>query len=256
MTRILVMCEARADFQTTTGLIDRVLRERGPDWLAELMESAPESQRSWQPNGKEHLFFDVHKLEKYCDEHEVRRYPGRFDGKPGAANARMARKAFWLTRRLRQKGEPIAAIVFVVDMDGDGEERRKGIKQARTADDWSDFKIVIGCADLEREAWVLNGFEPQDEAERELLQEAHKEIGFSPVEKAHELTAKDDHSAKSAKRVLNKLTQGSWDRQEQCWLQTPLETLEKNGEGSGLTAFLAEVKDTLIPLCTGAPAQR
>jgi hypothetical protein len=219
------------------------------------METSPESQRSWQPDGKSRTYFDVHKLEDYCDEHEVRRHPGYFGGKPGAANARMARKAFLLTRRLRQKGEPIAAIVLVVDMDGYAKDRKQGLEQARTAGDWTDFKIVIGCPDLEREAWVINGFEPQDEAERALILELRKELGFSPVERAHELTAQDDSSKKSAKRVLKVLTGGSRDREAACWMKTPLATLQKQGEGSGLTAFLAEVKDTIIPLCTD-PAAR
>ncbi len=233
MSRILVMCEAEADFQTTTGLVDRVLKEQGPEWLADVMETSPESQRSWQPDGKGRAFFDVHKLDDYCDEHEVRRHPGHFGGKPGAANARMARKAFLLTRRLRQKGQPIAAIVLVVDMDGDAKDRKQGLEQARTAEDWTDFKIVIGCPDLEREAWVFNGFEPQDESERAVLLALHEELGFSPVERAQELTAHDDFSKKSSKRVLKVLTGGSRDREAACWMKTPLETLQNTEKAAG-----------------------
>jgi hypothetical protein len=50
--RLIVFCEAPADFQTTTALVDRVLHSEGPAWVADLVHSHPESIRASGVNGE------------------------------------------------------------------------------------------------------------------------------------------------------------------------------------------------------------
>jgi len=40
--RILVFCEARRDHELATALAERVLREKGPAWLGEHLQTQPD----------------------------------------------------------------------------------------------------------------------------------------------------------------------------------------------------------------------
>jgi hypothetical protein len=191
----------------------------------------------------------VHELADYCTEHEVRLQHGHFDGEPGKENAQMARNAFLLARRLKKKGIELDAVVLIGDMDGRAAQRKLGMEQARLeAEKLADFRIVLGCPDAKREAWVLNGFDVKDGVEQTALDELRQDLGFPPVAEAEKLDAKDDLAKRSAKRVLGKLTAGSYERERACWSETPLDTLERRGVGTGLASYLQEVRQTLLPL--------
>ena len=60
--RVIVFCEAHGDFETATGLVDRVLREEAPQWVGELLESNPDDVRVWLGDGEGRAFFDLHRL--------------------------------------------------------------------------------------------------------------------------------------------------------------------------------------------------
>lgn len=103
-----------------------------------------------------------------------------------------------------------------------------------------------------REAWVLAGFDPQSQDERDRLDNERQQLGFDPNLRAHLLTAADESAKRSAKRVLARLTGGDWDREEQCWTQAALATLRERGAGSGLADFLDEIVERLVPLCASS----
>ena len=74
--------------------------------------------------------------------------------------------------------EVVDAILLIRDMDN-VPQRRDGLEQAR------DFfaqstPIVIGAADVERESWVISGFEPQNADEQSRLAEESQALGFDP----------------------------------------------------------------------------
>lgn len=257
MVRVLVFCEARADFETTTGLVKRVLQQEGPDWLRDLLEDPALMQYAldWVPDSEGRTFFDVHKLDAHVSRLGVRVPHGHFSGQPGAAGALMARTVFHIARRLMQEGTQFSAVLLVWDMDDQGLQRRKGLDQAREeARPMMPFVIALGRPDPMREAWVLAGFEPETDTERALLEEVRRELGFCPCHEAHRLGAKKESAKNSAKRVLNLLTAGDRDREARCWTEAPLDRLRSRGTGSGLTAFLdEEVKGRLLPLFTQAP---
>ncbi len=253
--RLLAFCEAASDFRIAAGLVDRVLREHGPPWVADIIDQYPETIREWVTDG-DRSFFDLHHLDAYRRELGNQRIPqGRFDGEPGAADALMARTLFHLLRQMNRRASPdtqVEAVLIVRDMDDQGSERRRGLHQAREeAQQWAQFTIVFGCPDPKREAWVLAGYLPASSDEQAKLDALRQELGFAPCEEAHRLDAKDEHAKRSAKRVLRLLTSGDGSREEPCWLETPLDILRARGSNSGLTEFLREVEERLVLLRTG-----
>ena len=69
---VICFCEAPADFRTASDLIDRVLRERGPSWVADVVDANAEGVRRWVDDGSGHPFFDVHDYKKYAHVLDVR----------------------------------------------------------------------------------------------------------------------------------------------------------------------------------------
>ena len=44
--KLIAFCEAPADFRLVSGLVDRVLRESGPTWVVDLLDT-PDAVRTW-----------------------------------------------------------------------------------------------------------------------------------------------------------------------------------------------------------------
>jgi hypothetical protein len=243
--RLVAFCEAVGDFQIASDLIDRVLREAGPDWVADVMDAAPEGVRVWHEELGS-TFFILHELTKHIDRLRARVQHGHFDGRPGAADIMTGRNAAAIVRALRKQGHHVDAVLITRDLD-DQPERRTGLEQARAeAGGW--LRIVLGCANPNREAWVLCGFDPEGDDEQARIVELRRELGFSPSLEAHRLDAKDEQAKRSAKRVLRALTDDDRDRERRCWNDAALELLRARGESTGLRAFLVEIQAQLIPL--------
>ena len=253
MARLIAFCEASADFRTASELIDRVLRDEGPAWLADLIDEHPDSIRTWHACGGDRAFFDVHAWRECAKQLSIRIPHGHFGGRPGGAGAMMARTLFQIVRELNRRAEvdeTIDVVVLVWDMDDQADERRRGLTAARDeARTWAPFDIVVGCANPMREAWVLAGFDPADDDEQVCLEATRGDLGFSPSEQAHRLDAKDEQAKLSSKRVLRGLVGVAPDREARCWRETPLEILRERGESSGLREYLDEVRDRLLPRC-------
>jgi len=248
--RLVAFCEAPADFRLAAGLVDRVLGESGPAWVVDNLES-PDVIRTWQPDGFGRGYFDVHDLNRYMDELRVRSVRGHFNGRSGGAGGSMARKAFLIVRALCKKvpDEPIDAVVLLWDADQQRGERPEAVAAARNeARRWAPFQIVCGFPDPEREAWVLAGFEPCNDAERQRLDELRRDLGFSPVDHAVRLRDKNAGSLRDIKRVLRVLTGNDRDREERCWSEPSLATLRTRGADTGLAGFLEQLDTILLPL--------
>jgi hypothetical protein len=145
-----------------------------------------------------------------------------------------------------KRSEPApAAVVLIRDRDNQ-EQRRRGLEQARNLGGWP-FPIVIGLARPEREAWVIAGFEPRDAAEEARLQELARRLSFHPVREAHRLSSGE----RDAKSALKSLTAGELAREHACLNETPLEVLRARGKETGLTDYLDEVRERLVPALGG-----
>jgi hypothetical protein len=237
--RVAVVAEASADHQTATELADRILLEAINDWLDE--DQLPH-QREWlvEVSGEQLTWKRIRKLAEASGIEAE----GFFNGEPGLPDARAARRAL---RYLRASIPELEAVVLIRDQD-DQEDRRDGLEQARR-EDHEGLVIVVGLAVVEREAWVISGFEPQDADEQTRLDTERQTLGFYPHEQSHELKAcKDDTAQRNPKRVLRALTGGDFDRERRCWNNTPLSRLRVRGTENGLVQYLDEVRTRLAPL--------
>jgi hypothetical protein len=241
-----VVCEARADRDTACGLADRVLLEE-VSWLeAETLGS----YRQWRGTDSEQPFLKWANVKTELARKGVKGIFGHFDGKAGQPDAYMARLALLLLSSSEQRP---AAVVLVRDSDGDA-RRREGLEQARNLV-WNGrgwpFPVVIGLAESKRECWVLAGFDPRNRDEAERLEASEHRLSFHPVREAHQLTAREHGAKKDAKVALDALTRGDLERERACLAETPLARLEERGMHTGLSAYLKEVRERLVPVLCG-----
>ncbi len=238
---IAVICEARADCETATTLSDRVFVET-IDWVE---EDTCQHYRHYRGESDNDPFL------KWTDaKHEARRYGVHVHGHKGDARprpeAKMAERALLL---LATRTSPPDAVILMRDADKE-HSRREGFEQARAAREWP-FKIAIGVADPKRECWILAGFEAQTEEERRCLVEERRSLGFDPCIDARELTAAEEGAKKDAKRVLFALTGGDHERERACLVAIPLDRLRERGVRTGLTDYLDDVEEHIVPLVKG-----
>lgn len=238
--RFAVVYEARADLLIATQLADRELCD-AIDWLDPDLLS---DQRAWVDANTIGVPLTWKSLKHLALQAGIRAHGHFNDGEPGLPDATATRRA---VDYLLEEYPDLDAIVLIRDQDAEP-ERRGGLEQARR-DHRDPVTIVIGMAIVEREAWVLCGFEPLDTDESERLSTERSHLGFDPRLKSHELTAcKDDNAKRSPKRVLKQLIGDSPERECQCWQQTALDTLRKRGGDNGLAEFLSEVRNRLATM--------
>lgn len=171
---------------------------------------------------------------------------GFFNGEKGLADARSARRAL---RVVTQLFGNIGAAVLMRDSDQD-ESRRAGLEQARQEHGRQPgaFSVVIGVAKVKRECWVLSGFIAKTQAEETALETERQRLGFNPLERSEELTAKHDNDDRSAKRALKQFTDSNPEREKECWTTTPMNHLRGFGAKNGLNAYLDEIERILLPV--------
>ena len=241
MIKIAVVCEAPADFRQGAALVDRVLCD-AIDWLE---EGLLDSQRNWHTAGRPDGFLKWAAVSEYASFARGLRYIGHADRKPAGPDALNALRALVSIAADRPD-----AIVMLRDQD-DQPERRDGLAVAKEKfrGVYPEIRVIIGFAVIERESWVLSGFEAIDDRDKAALLSERRKLGFDPTAYPERLDAgKNDQAIKSPKRVLSILTSGHSDREQRSWLSTPLETLRINGTGNGLAAFLGDCEAFLVPL--------
>jgi hypothetical protein len=238
--RFAEVYEAEADFRTATELADRVLLA-AIDWLdVDLLTD----QRSWIAADARGQSLTWKSIKRLASGAGIKAHHGHFQGEPGLPDAVAARRAI---EYLVNQSLSMDAIVLVRDQD-DQPERRVGLEQARRENHQGPV-IVLGLAVVERECWVISGFDPQDEGETVRLEVERKTLGFDPRHRSHELTAcKNDQAPRSPKRVLRQLSGDDLDRERHCWVAAPLESLRDRGGENGLASYLEEVRNLLAPL--------
>jgi hypothetical protein len=229
----VVVYEAPADFAISTELADRVLMAE----IGWLDDTILHTQRQWVGADKTGGHLTWKSIPGRARELGIRAH-GHFNGEPGLPDAQAARRA--IAYVLRQI-DTFDAILLIRDMD-DQDERRKGLEQGRSAYS-SVTRIIIGLAITERECWVIGGFDPNDDDERQKLEDEKQKLGFDPCKHSHELTAcKNDQAKRSPKRVLSVLTGSNGERQRRCWKEAPLPELERRGQGNGLSEYFGSVQ--------------
>ena len=107
---------------------------------------------------------------------------------------------------------------------------------------------MLVIAEPEREAWVLAGFEPADDAEQRALQSCRAELGFQPHLDAHLLSSGRDTAKTDSKRVLALLCSNR-ERERECLRigdKQRRALLIERGARSGLRSFITEVEERLL----------
>ncbi|MGZ8217267.1 hypothetical protein [Methylomagnum sp.] len=249
MLEFLVIVESSADARTATVLAERVLTEK-VDWLDSSLFEYTFRWSGLKPETQHSCWKDIRLIVEYFEKKGFRfPRPLGHDKTPKKADFHTTAKIINVVKALRRKeGRLIEAVLFIRDLDSQP-ERLEGITEARKPyiGEQTEFQIIIGTADRMREAWVLNGFIPSDQAEQRRLEETSRELGFCPCEDAHRLRSTSDRS-RNPKVVLETLTGGEYSREEQCWKATPLEILRTKGKHTGLTHYLSEIEQRLVPI--------
>jgi hypothetical protein len=241
---LVVVCEARADFLTSSKLADRVFYEH-VEWIKadfDFPTSMLDVYRGYEGLTHDQPFLTWKEVKSLCKEAEIRPR-GFVEGQRPELDARQARRAI---RFIESRWPDVAGLLLIRDDDRQT-DRRAGLEQARNESTLS-ARIVIGLAHTKRECWVLAGFEPRDDQEGASLAEVRQEVGFDPRLHADQLTAVHDHDKRSAKRVLRLLVGADLDREADCWRRPPLEALKERGSRTGLAEYLAEVETRLVPI--------
>jgi hypothetical protein len=257
MIEFVVIVESSADARTATKLADRVLVEK-IDWLEpEILQHL--FQWSGLEAGTENSCWK--NINQIIDnfQQSLGFRPPRYLGhrKDGAlkADGAAAIKIINLVRFI-QKTRQIKAVLLSRDLDNQP-QRREGIEQARSEqiERQPKLEIIMGTADRMREAWVLNGFIPSNQQEKQILQEITTELTFNPCEESHRLRSnswEEPDRIRNPKVVVEKLTGGRMEREQQCWEETSLEYLREKGDRTGLTAYIKEIEARLIPIIGSA----
>lgn len=248
MLEFIVVGEAAADVRIACALADRVIMEEGPDWLG---EQSLDWHRIWsglQPNSTHSTWGEIRQLSKgFRQLTYLRRSDAHGDKREPPPDYAPTRKAILLSALLRKDQFP-AAIILVRDLDHQP-ERLEGMKRARDAE-LDKIVVLLAAPNPKREAWVLNGFNGEDEREQAELESIRQEIKFDPCREAERLrySSQTARAERNPKEILQRLTAGSREREEKCWTETPLSHLRKRGVNTNLLAYLSEVQESLLPL--------
>ncbi|MEG4007542.1 hypothetical protein QUA41_16590 [Microcoleus sp. Pol11C1] len=254
MIEFVVIVESSADARTATKLAERLLVEK-VEWL-EHETLQHHFQWSGLEAGTENSCWknidDITK--RFSDKFKfpTLRSNGRFKTDGQSANKIIKLISFLQHKQKRD----IKAVIFMRDLDSQP-ERREHIEQARLEhiDQQPKLAIIIGTPHRMREAWVLNGFIPSNKDEEQILKEITTQLTFNPCEESHRLRSNsltEPDRIRNPKVVLEKLTGGKMEREQQCWEETSLELLRKNGVHTGLTAYIDEIEERLIPIIGSA----
>jgi hypothetical protein len=250
----IVIVESGADARTATKLAERVLKEKF-DWLDDDI-----LQHCFQWTGLEEgtEFSCWRDITKIIDnaKSQIKYKPSRFIGHhsksvPLKADGAASIKVLNLVRFL-QRIRQIKAVIFIRDLDNQP-ERKEGIEQARSEhiNKTPKLEIVIGAADPKREAWVLNGFIPSNQQEKQIIEEIKNKLSFDPSIESHRLRAtseKEPERIRNVKVVVEQLTGNDMEREKQCWEETNLKHLRERGVDTGLTDYIQEVEQRLAAI--------
>ena len=258
MIEFVVIVESSADARTATKLAERVLVDK-VEWLEREQLQYLFRWSGLEKNTDHSCWSNIkHIIE--LEKESGFRLPkflgtGRYSKEPLKWDAATSTKILNLVAYL-QKTRNIKALLLIRDLDNQP-EGRQGIEQARSEhiNRPPKLAIIIGTADRMREAWVLNGFIPFNQQEKQILQEITTELTFNPCEESHRLRSNsltEPDRLRNPKVVVERLTGGRMEREQQCREETSLEYLREKGDRTGLTAYIKEIEARLIPIIESA----
>lgn len=248
--RILVVAEDHLGATLARDLCDRVVIDRGPDWVSSTWGDAAvrETQRRWSGFDPAAAYTSWVGVKKLSEQRGLPMHPLGMKGYAAVAY-RAAHMAALQTPRPD-------ALVMCMDTQGVSTHRADvlaGLARAHV----DDLPMLLAVAHQEVEAWVLAGFLPRHNDERDALVGLTREIGLDPTAEPHRMTPGRSTALRDAKRCLTRLLPDGTQspRAVSCWLDTPLEALLRRAASTGMPEYVADVERALLPAITGAPAR-
>ncbi|MFO0607676.1 MAG: hypothetical protein U0324_31225 [Polyangiales bacterium] len=258
--RILHVAEDALSAAVSRDLLDRVVAERGPDWLRELFADPAlrATQRRFEGLDGAEGWASRGAVKAHAEARGVRSLR-RLSG-----NAALASKCLLLAAKV----DPACLVLLAFDRDRhpDDETLRHGVAATTTP---AAPRCLVAEAVPEFDAWVLAGWRAESRAEEAALRDAEARIEaqsgkLSPLDALHRLTSNVAGDARDAKRLCAALcglgaadqVGPEHDRARRCWAEPPLDELEARGEHIGLRVYLHDVDREVVPLLGGAPATR
>ncbi len=230
---IVVVLEGSSDLLVVRGFAERALLEATPDFVPSFFV-----WRGLEIHQPYLLWRDV---DIELKQRRITQLYGKFDGLKGSPYAFRTRHALLLAHH----ANPLA-VVLVCDADNQP-ERLLGLQQARDSHFAKQYPVLVAVANPCREAWLVCAFVPQNDADRMLLETLQQELFFHPCQQPERLNTQAGH-IRDAKTVLNRLTNGLPEREDQILELAIFSHLEQHGQTCGLAAFLEEVRSKLAPL--------
>ena len=94
----------------------------------------------------------------------------------------------------------------------------------------------------------MNGFISSNQEEEQILKDITTKLSFDPCKESHKLRSNSREEAdriRNSKVVVEMVTGGKMEREQQCWEETPLKHLRERGVDTGLTAYILEIEERL-----------
>lgn len=242
MLNVVVFAEEASDAEIICGLADRIFEEIGKFPQHQLADC-----RTWRGYEPQAFFIPKGQITKLHDglKRGSKRpsYLGYVAGKPQGSYTAQWRKAIELVVAM-SKSQPVNGVLIHCDVDNKPEQRRD-IEQACFPDSES-LRFVLATPDREMEAWLLNGFVPENTREQKRLDELKQKLKFDPCTQA--VRVRDKSGDRDPKNIINALTDNDDERKRRCWSATKLDTLSQRGKETKLANFLADVEAHFLPL--------
>ena len=211
--RIVVVAEAEADQRMVCGLIDRKIAHHAPNWFdRENTVEELNALREWCGLESGSHFTRWNRLKELARQTEINKAPGaRVIGfgsrRTHGYDWSSLRAAIIHFERLRPQAD---ALVVSRDLDKSrSEERRASLVEGERVAVERGVRLTMAIQSPMREAWLLNGFVPRNQREREMLASELEMVRFDPCCKAEDMDVADEAAPRSAKRALRVLTNGS-----------------------------------------------
>jgi len=164
---------------------------------------------------------------------------------------------------LRATSPPPEVLLIAKDTDN-APDRIIGLRQVAVHFREVDprLRIVIAAPHRDAECWLVAGFEPATDRERDALDAVRRALSFNPLTSPERLTGQPNDAATDAKRVLRRLLcldiasrplTPDELRDHHPRLLSDLPRLRARGADSGLTAFLDALRADVVPCVVPGP---
>ncbi|MBL8680642.1 MAG: hypothetical protein JNK05_15800 [Myxococcales bacterium] len=246
----VLVAEDRASAFATATIVDRVIAERGPEWLRDLWDvSQRHVHRTWRGLRNDPESHELLGIGAFTKKANAKLRRGITTLAPGRKGRAVEVAKFFAA--LDEAKEAPSLAVFACDLDGDAPDHALA--------EWSDRTgrlaarstlYVLALAQPEFEAWFVAGFCSTNADEAAKHAAVCAQLHRDPCEHPHELQSNTD-GPRDAKVVLGALC-GSRRvddvRVRDCVEQTPLELLIHRGGRAGITRLVEQLDAVRLSL--------